>query len=98
VWNGKAKVIREIVGQLVLSQNHSDKHEQHTVNARNQTTTKTAIMDTAHISECANVRVQNVFHVLQNIIGNTTCKLITAAKLCIVETLLFPLCNCKYHA
>jgi len=42
------------------------------------------------------IRVQNIFHVLNNVIFNTVCKYITDPTLCAVETLLFQACNCKY--
>jgi hypothetical protein len=44
-------------------------------------------MDNAHISESANIKVQNIFHVLNNNICSTNCKYtyITPPKLYAVE-------------
>ena len=46
-------------------------------------------MDSAHTSEIVNVRVQNIFHVPNNIMCRTDCKNITAPTLCAVETFCF---------
>ena len=61
MWNAKATVIPEIVG---ASGTISESLRQylssiHTSNARNQGTTKTAILDTANILESANVKVKS---------------------------------------
>ena len=69
---------------LIITQT---KPEQRTGNAWYQATNKTVILVTSHISECANLRVQNIFNVLKNVIFNTFCKYMTDPTLCAVETL-----------
>jgi len=49
----------------------------------------------AQISECANVKVRNILHVLYKNICSKICKYITAPTLFAVETLLFRVCNYK---
>jgi len=80
-WNN-----RDNWKHLIITQT---KPEQRTGNAWYQATTQTVILVTAHSSECANIRVQNIFHMLNNIIFNTVCKYMTDPTLCAVETLYF---------
>ena len=60
------------------------------------------LQESSHIEQCtrtsesANVKVQNIFHVRNNITCSTNCKYRTAATLCTQETWLNQVHNCKY--
>jgi hypothetical protein len=50
------------------------------------TTIKSHTGHCTHTIESANVKVQNIYHVLNNIIYSTNCKYRTVATMCNVET------------
>ena len=65
-WNSRGNWKHLIITQTVP--------EQHTGNARNQRTTRTAILDTVNISEIVNLRVQNIFPMPNIIMCSADCK------------------------
>ena len=69
--------------------------EQRTRKARNYGTAKKKIhiRHCTHTAECANVKVQNIFHGLNNVTCSTNCKYRTAATLYTLETWLFQAYN-----
>jgi UDP-N-acetylglucosamine 2-epimerase len=87
MWNVKAKVIPVIIwGTGTISEtlrqymsNVPGKHEVKELQ-------KTAVLCTAHTTESINLKVQNIFHGLNNITCSTNCKYRTAARPYTLET------------
>ena len=94
IWNVKAKVIPIIIGATgTISQsliqflsNIPGKHEIKEIQ-------KIHIGHCTHTMESANVKVQNIFHGLNNVTCSTNCKHRTAATLYTLETWLFQAYN-----
>ena len=90
MWNVKAEVLPVITGATgtilkSLRQFLSNIPRKHEIKELQK---KTAILGTAHthITESANVKVQNIFHGPNNITCSTDCKYRTAATLYTLET------------
>jgi hypothetical protein len=83
----KAKIIPVIIG-ATGTVSKSLRQYRSIITGKHETKeiTRTAIMGTAHTFESANVKVQNIFHMRNNIICSTNCEYRRAAKLYTLET------------
>jgi hypothetical protein len=78
----KAKLIPVIIGATeTISKSLRQYPSKITGKHETKELTKTTTLATAHTFESANVKVQNIFHVRNNITCSTNCKYGRAAKL-----------------
>jgi hypothetical protein len=82
MWNAKGKHIPVLICEnRTISKSHRQYMSNRRTNYDIKKLQKQPLLDTADIWESSNVKVQNIFKVLNNIIFSTNCKYNTAPKL-----------------